>query len=48
MSLFSTLALAMGGSWVSGINLYAIVVLPRMLKQFRALSRNIPEKPESP
>ncbi len=34
MSLFSTLALAMGGSWVSGINLYAAVATLGLLSRY--------------
>lgn len=37
MSLFSTLALAMGASWVSGINLYASVATLGLLGRFANL-----------
>jgi hypothetical protein len=37
MSLFSTLALAMGASWVSGINLYAAVATLGLLGRFANL-----------
>jgi hypothetical protein len=37
MSLFSTLALAMGSSWVSGINLYAAVATLGLLGRFASL-----------
>jgi hypothetical protein len=37
MNLFSTLALAMGASWVSGINLYASVATLGMLGRFANL-----------
>ncbi|HYP26351.1 MAG TPA: DUF4126 domain-containing protein [Blastocatellia bacterium] len=37
MSLFSTLALAMGSAWVSGINLYAAVATLGLLGRFAGL-----------